>query len=353
MKICFIIATLNAGGAERVLVTLANAFSSEYEVEIIKFYPQDSFYALNENIKITTLKNFKFNNIYNKIASRFKKMFAIRKALKESKADIFISFLDTTNIPCIIAKFNLKTPLIICEHSSKGYLKSKFWRCARYIFYPYANALTVLSTGDKKYYEKFVKNVHVMLNPCHFEITNNLNKEDLVLFIGRLDINKNAAMFIKMIKELDENLQKNTKFIIIGDGDERKNLQNLATFLNVRVEFLGQISNVKHYYERAKVLCLCSFIEGLPTVLIESLYFEVCRISNRYEGGCEDLINDKVDGFLVDNEKAMADALSVILKDENLRKQIITNAKKRCVDFELSNIKNKWLKLIQGVINNA
>ncbi|EKF1568744.1 glycosyltransferase [Campylobacter coli] len=357
MKITFIIATLNSGGAERVLATLANALCTQHEVSIIKFHVGDSFYKLEENIKLITLEQFRFDTLYHKIASRFKKYLALRKALKENESDVFISFLDTTNIACIFAKIGLKTPLIISEHSNEAYLKSKIWRFLRRLSYPFCDALTVLGSSDKIYYEKFVKRVKLLPNPCHFSTEISLNehfeKENLVLFIGRLDQNKNPQMFLKAIVHLDKKLQEDYEFVVAGDGELRQELEYKAKSLGIKVDFLGRVENVKTLYEKAKVLCLCSFVEGLPTVLIESLYFEVCRISTSYYNGAKDLINDNKDGFLVgcDDEIALARKLELVLKDEQLRKNIVINAKKRCEDFEISYIKKQWLELIDEVKN--
>ena len=354
MKITFIIATLNSGGAERVLVTLANALCKEHEVCIIKFHPEDSFYKLEKEIVLKTLPQFSFHNLYHKIASRIKKIFALRKALKESPSDVFISFLDTTNIACIVAKIGLKTPLIISEHSNEAYLKSKFWRLLRRLSYPYASALSVLGASDKAFYEKFVKKVLVLNNPCHFS-SNQLSlpqKENLVLFVGRLDFNKNASMFIKAVALLKGDLLLNYRFCIVGDGELKSTLEQEARALGAKVEFLGRIEDMASLYARARALCLCSFVEGLPTVLIESLYFDVCRISSEYYNGARDLIENEKDGLIVplNDEKALALALERILNDENLRNDLVENARKRQKDYEISHIKQKWLDLIGEVL---
>ncbi|ARJ56761.1 glycosyltransferase [Campylobacter cuniculorum] len=354
MKITFIIATLNSGGAERVLVTLANALCKEHEICIIKFHKEDSFYPLEHEICVKTLPEFRFDTIYHKIASRFKKFFALRLALKESKSDVFISFLDTTNIACIVAKWGLRTPLIISEHSHQSYLKPKIWRFLRRMSYPYANALTVLSSSDKNYYENFVKRVILLPNPCHFTLENKeFKKENLVLFVGRLDKNKNPQMFIRAFENLEENLRQNCEFIVAGDGELKEELKLRAKGLNIK--FLGKVEDIKSLYERAKVLCLCSFIEGLPTVLIESLYFEVCRISSAYTAGAKDLIEDLKDGFIVpcDDDLAMAERISLVLNDEQLRLNLVCEAKKRCENYEISNIKEKWLVLIKELREHA
>jgi len=349
MKITFIISSLEAGGAERVLATLANALCKENEVSIIKFDQEKPFYPLNQKIQVKNLPPFKYHNLYHKILSRFKKFFALRKSLKECRADVFISFLDTTNIICILAKQGLKTPLIICEHSVHTYLKHKIWRIFRRIVYPFCDALTVLTKEDQNFYQSFVKKVVLLENPCHFKPKEGMTKENVVLFVGRLDANKNAKLFLKAIALLEQSLREQTRFLIVGEGGLKQDLIFQAKALGIRVEFLGRCEDMQSLYEKAKVLCLCSFIEGLPTVLIEALYFEVCRISTSYINGSQDLINDGFDGFLVglDDEKAMALNLSRVLKDENLRKKLVLNAKRRCENFDVDFIVSKWQTLFK------
>lgn len=353
MKISFIIATLNAGGAERVCVSFANELCKEHNVSIVKFHKENSFYELDERVSVKTLKQFSFNSLYNKIASRIKKFLALRKVLKDEKSDVYVSFLDSTNIACIIANIGLNKPLIICEHSSQSYLKSKIWRFLRRLTYPYAKLLTVLSNEDKIYYEKFVKDVRVLLNPCHFSTQNiqKSKKENLVLFVGRLDENKNAKMFLKAVANLDENLRKDYDFVVAGDGELREYLENLAKDLKINVKFLGKVSEISKLYKKAKVLCLCSFVEGLPTVLIESLYFDVARISTRYKGNLDDLIEDKKDGLLVktDDFISLSKALSSLLLDEKLLLQILENAEKRKQSFDTKVLSDRLLSFIKEV----
>lgn len=355
MKITFIIATLGSGGAERVLVSLANALCEKNEIKIIKFNAENSFYSLDERVSVQSLPQFKFTNLYHKIASRFKKFFALKKAMRQSNSDIFISFLDSTNIACIGANFGSKTPLIISEHSTQSYLKPKIWRILRRLFYPYCNALSVLSANDKSYYQKFVKNVKVLLNPCHFTPQINLQKENVVLFVGRLDKNKNAALFLRSVANLPSNLRTKYEFIIAGDGDERAKLEKLALDLGVKACFLGKVADIETLYQKAKIICLCSFVEGLPTVLIESLFFGVARISTDYVNSARDLIKEGKDGFIVpkDDEKAMSEKMALLMSDEKWRLKIAQNAAKRCKDFDTTRIVKKWLALIKEVRENA
>ncbi|MCW1359717.1 glycosyltransferase [Campylobacter sp. CCS1377] len=353
MKITFIISTLNSGGAERVLVTLANEFCKNHEVKIIKFNQEKSFYPLNESVEVKSLPYFKNQNLKDRILARIYRFFALRKAMLEDNADIFISFLDTTNIACIFAKWGIKTPLIISEHSHQSYLKSKIWRFLRRISFGYCNALCVLGSSDKKYYEKFVKNVKVLLNPCHFTLSDktDIKKEKIVIFVGRLDENKNASMFIRAVKNLNLELRQKYRFCIAGEGVLRQNLENEAKIAGVNIEFLGRVEDMKSLYQRAEILCLCSFVEGLPTVLIESLFFDVLRISTDYTDGARDLIADEKDGFIVpkNDDLALSQSLTRVMENKNLREKILANASKKCKEFDTGFIASQWLDLIEEV----
>ena len=52
-KILFLIPCLIGGGAERVMVTLANGFSKTYDVEILTLTHTESFYKLEDAVKVT------------------------------------------------------------------------------------------------------------------------------------------------------------------------------------------------------------------------------------------------------------------------------------------------------------
>ena len=115
---------------------------------------------------------------------------------------------------------------------------------------------------------------------------------------------------------------------------------------------MGKVTGVETLYQRAKILCLCSFVEGLPTVLVESLFFEVVRVSTDYVNSAKDLIQDDLDGFIVpkDDDKAMSEKLTLLMSDESLRLRLAQRASKRCADFDTTNIVKKWLTLIDEVL---
>lgn len=342
MRISFIIASLRAGGAERALITLANELCKEHIVEIICFHDDKSFYKKDEKIKIIKLEEFEYKGYISKIALKIKALKQLRKSIHTNKADVFISLLDTTNIACLIAK--PKRPLIICEHSSHIYLKSKFYRLLRRLFYPKAAALVVLTQKDRFYYSSFVKRLSVLPNPCDFASKRQVykDKKQLILFVGRLDENKNPMMFLKALSLLKCEYEA----MMIGDGELYPSLLAYAKSKDLKLCFKKGVKDIKRYYKRAKILCLCSKIEGQPSVLIEAACFGVARICTPYELGFDELLVDKKDAIIVRDEEQMSLAIARLLASEDERALLAKNALARLSDFEPKSVAKRWLELI-------
>lgn len=61
MKILFTISSLNSGGAERVLTTLANTLCQKHEVIIVKSDDDESFYSLDDKVILESLSMNKYD----------------------------------------------------------------------------------------------------------------------------------------------------------------------------------------------------------------------------------------------------------------------------------------------------
>lgn len=134
---------------------------------------------------------------------------------------------------------------------------------------------------------------------------------------------------MKAVSKISPEILKSWKIIIAGDGEERKNLENLARELNVNVCFAGFVKNIDELYAKAKIVVVTSRAEGFCNILMESIFFNCARISTNCVAGPSDLINDGVDGFLcaVDNENEIAKKLEILIKDEKFKRQICLGCK--------------------------
>jgi glycosyltransferase involved in cell wall biosynthesis len=114
------------------------------------------------------------------------------------------------------------------------------------------------------------------------------------------------------------------KLVLVGDGDLRKSLEELAVALRVheRIEFLGMQgrTEVAELLHGCEVFVLPSRSEPFGIAIVEALACRKPVVASRV-GGIPEIIEDKKNGILVepDNAEALAEALVRVLKDEHLR----------------------------------
>lgn len=142
-KITFIIYSLNAGGAERVICTLANFLAKKHEVEILVYSNSPSFYFTSPRVNIKIIKCKKATKFPLKsLRSSFFRIIALKKYFIKSKSDVFISFTTVMNLYSIIANLFSKTKLIISERNDPTHKKiGAFKTLLRKLLYPLSDKL--------------------------------------------------------------------------------------------------------------------------------------------------------------------------------------------------------------------
>jgi glycosyltransferase involved in cell wall biosynthesis len=120
------------------------------------------------------------------------------------------------------------------------------------------------------------------------------NGESFVGVVGRLTSIKNHSLFLEAIRFLlAEKREIRARFLIVGDGELRKDLEEMTTELALtdRVIFTGWIRDLKSLYADLDVLALTSDNEGTPVAVIEAMTAEVPVIATDV-GGVRDLISN-------------------------------------------------------------
>ena len=97
------------------------------------------------------------------------------------------------------------------------------------------------------------------------------NTDTVILNIGRLNSEKNQSFLIDVFSEYNK-INPASSLIIIGDGAEKKNLEDKITKLNLSscVTLLPSQKNTIDFYNLADTFVLTSFFEGMPVVSIEA-----------------------------------------------------------------------------------
>ena len=120
----------------------------------------------------------------------------------------------------------------------------------------------------------------------------------VMLFVGELSARKNQKMLITALPEIRKTI-KNAELWLVGDGDLRTDLAELAAKLGVidYVKFAGVRDNPCDFIRAADVYVTASKIEGMPFNVIEALGCGATVFASDVKGH-RDLIEDGVTGFL-------------------------------------------------------
>tara|TARA_R110002049_G_scaffold296797_1_gene485182 strand:+ start:14086 stop:15150 length:1065 start_codon:yes stop_codon:yes gene_type:complete len=349
MRIDFITSSLSGGGAERVMVLLADGLADKgHEISIITFDNKND-YPTSKEVNRIFLSKGKIKN------HTIRRLNELRKYYSNSKnrPDIIISFLPPINFAAILIAKMYRIKIIVSEHINhlqEGSVLDKFTRKKLYRF---ANITTVLTKFDVDYYKKFKANVVVMPNPCTFQpiSNNNHERQNTILAVGSLN-RINHKGFDNLIDLIVPVLNENPewKLLIAGDGKiglDKLQSQVAQNKIENQVEFLGFVSNINVIMKKSKLFVLSSRFEGLPMVILEAMSQGMACISYDCKTGPSDLINHEYNGLLVEdqNKLGMQKSLRRLINDDGLRQKLSENSLKSLDHYSLENILVMWQQI--------
>jgi glycosyltransferase involved in cell wall biosynthesis len=149
--------------------------------------------------------------------------------------------------------------------------------------------------------------------------------------VARLDSIKNQQMMIKTLKRVHE-FHPNTHLVIVGDGPERVNLENLVKDLGLSsfVIFTGFRQETHLFYQVMDLFLLTSFSEGTAMTLLEAMASRVpCLATN--VGGNPEIVEHGKTGYLVPNDDvgALSKKIISLLDDKPLMEKLGKNGQDR------------------------
>lgn len=168
--------------------------------------------------------------------------------------------------------------------------------------------------------------------------TPNPNKPEkkYILYVGSLAYRKGLFDLVECGKYICKEYF-DVGFIIVGDGMLKDKLQEKVKKLELgnKIIFKGHVPKTEliRLYQNAIIHILPSHYEGLPTVLLEAMSCGLPVVATAVSGNL-DVISDGENGILIPpkSPKKMADAISTLLDDETMRKELGKNARKTIED---------------------
>ncbi len=260
-------------------------------------------------------------------------------------------FLKLRGIPYIVTVQRLET--------RKDFLRKLVYRNAKICL--------VSSFAVKEYFKEIgVKDIRIVPNGIDFKEFIGLDRESLrrkiglkneftVITVGRLERRKGFQYLIKAFNILENRVKDKIKLIIIGGGDLKKELEDLAENLSLKekIDFRGQISpkDVPGYLGACDCFVLSSLEEGFGIVILEAMASGVPVIGTRI-GGILDIIEDGENGILVEskNPEQIAEAVFKIYSQSEFAKNLVLNAKNNLEKYDWDSIIEKVYTIYQELL---
>lgn len=354
-KICFFSGDINrAGGTERVSATIANGLiMNGYRVYFLSLENgEDPFYELDSSIDITSLHM----EGKSKKSSFFKIINKLRNYLHANDIDYIVGIDVILSIFTIPAAFKLKTKVIAWEHFSYSakvgnMLQNSERSVGRWLSCKFAKAIVTLTEDESMIYKDHMKcsaEIIKIFNPVAMQENerSHLDAKN-VLAIGRLTHIKGFDLLLRAWKIVKED-DSEWVLTIVGSGEEEKKLLDLAVELKISdsIKLIPNTKKIEQFYMSASIYVMSSRSEGLPMVLLEAKSFGLPIVSFSCKSGPRIIVNDEVDGYLVEEEnyQELAKKMLELMNDKDLRKKMGDEASKDD-RFELNNIVREWENL--------
>ena len=363
---------LNPVGVKRATFGLSKKFSENgYEVDLLSIHKEWDDLDFNQNMNLIYLSKL-FKNFPTKgylifrivsILVSLRTVFALSKYLKNNNPDIlfasmmpFVAWLGLK----LSGKPDIKFIISIQGHPRNNLFRRVAWKN---VFKSADRVIAESKSLQNLIFEmtNSYKNLSYIYNP-HFEKqdefkieSKNMNEfGNYIIGVGRLTKQKNFSLLINAFSKI--NFIKDTKLIIVGDGEERKYLNKLIQKLDKesrdkklssRIIFTGEVQEPLGYIRNAKMIVIPSLWEGLPRVAIEAQALKTPIISSCNEGGLGEILLDGNAGILTipDDVDDLVNAITLYENDESLASKNAQEGFKNIDRFSLRSSSNKYLKI--------
>ncbi len=349
-----VIRSLGGGGAERVLTTMLN-FWVERGIPctvITTTNVCDHAYSLNPAIRCITIAPIDYHSTMDDCPWN---ILELRQAIKAERNSLLLSFMEKSNIPCILASSGLPVTLIVSERTDpRTQLNhSEYKKALVKRLYPLADALVVQTYKVKEQWgDTFMPQhkTHVIHNMI--SVDDNISYEHLQLpqnFLCCMGHLSKTKGFLHLIEILPEIFKKYPllHMVILGEGADRHLLAKRSQELNIteKLHMPGFLSCPHGILKQAQVFILPSMFEGFPNALIEAMFLAVPSISFDCPSGPSEIIEHGFNGVLIPNQdyQSLKEGILELLANEEKRKLLSVNAmQSSAYKYATTKIMEQW-----------
>lgn len=318
------------GGAERIVITIANEFAKRgVDVDLVMLQATGPYSDLVSNdVNMVDLGVNAALSSSRPLAKMRRYLAAVRslcRYIRERRPRVIASACTPVNLIALMARVLCGTScrLVICQHGTMGKLSSQLAKRVARSLFPLADAVIAVSQGVADDLVEAVPGVRgkvrVVYNPVDMGNIERQSQEvpghpwfdggsQVILGVGGLKTDKDFPTLLRAFAKVREGRGSSAdhparpvRLVILGDGTERQRLEALVSELGLAgdVSLPGFVKNPYAYMRRSSVFVLSSISEGLPGVLLEALACGCPVVSTDCQSGPREILENGRWGELV------------------------------------------------------
>lgn len=297
MRVLFFTTGMTAGGAERVIATLANEFAAGGHDVCVTFIKGDhSEYRLDPRVKT---RPGRLNAGLSKVPAAARHL---RRAVREFRPDVVISFLVKADL--IALSLPLGVPVIVSERADPFRRSGRMQRLCN-LLYPRASAVVCQSEAAASYYRERSPRSRLVVIPNPLDEAAcgeaSTRREPRIVTVGRLSAQKDHRLAIEAFSRIAAD-HPELSLEICGEGPLREDLEALIASkgLEGRVLLRGVVANPVRARQNAAAFLFTSRSEGFPNALLEAAATGIpCVTTDFSPGTAREIVADGITGHVV------------------------------------------------------
>ncbi|MEZ4793743.1 MAG: glycosyltransferase [Gelidibacter sp.] len=318
IKILFVLPTLKAGGAERVISFVAsNLNRQKFEsILVVMGKAEDAVYS-TEGIEVHFLNK---SRVIKAVPLLLKYFIAIRP-------HIVVGSISHVNRVLAMASFLFPRIKFVGREASVSSIMKLYPSTSRRFKLPilknYYHRMSAIVCQSSDMADDLVaefnvpkQKMHLISNPISGNlplktVNSNPNRPKRLITIGRLSKEKGHDRILKALSKAGFDY----RYTIIGTGTEMDALFQLAKELHIfdKIDYIPHTDDVATYLAQSDVFIQGSYVEGFPNALLESCVVGTPVLAFPSPGGTKEIIEEDINGFIVDNDTDFIEKLNYIL----------------------------------------
>ena len=380
MRITIVIAGLGGGGAERVAVNLANAWSiGDYRPTLLTISQKTipPAYKIDDGVELRDLgwprptREYELNamtvapivrgihaNDSKVLMTDLPMLAALQVAILRTEPDVVVSFITQTNVRVLAALHESRVPVIVCEVTDARRLYMRDWPRPRDMFYRHAAHLVATDPLIAEWFTARGARATSIHNPLiaptaplvpTAPIPSDSTSRKRVITLSRLSTEKRVEWLVRAFAALVDRYP-DWDLEVYGHGAQRNFLEHLAEDLapRGRIRICGFSHDAFGVLAGADIYVSASWIEGFGNSIWEALACGVPVIAIDAGPSISRLVRHEVDGLVVTDHSVagLTNALERLMSNEVERKKCASHAPEVVERFSMQAALQQWDELL-------